>query len=398
MSTNAKPTFRGSIRLGRLLGIDVYLHVTFLLLLAFVSVSSGLAGGSVQAALGGGLFFAGLFLCVLLHEFGHALAARHYGIGTREITLLPIGGLARLERLPERPSQELVVALAGPAVNLVIALGLGVGLWLGGHGLGLHAFTPTEGGVWTRLLAANLFLVGFNLLPAFPMDGGRVLRSLLAMRWDHVRATRIAARTGQGMAVLFGFAGLFGNPMLLLIAVFVWFGAAQELGASEMKAGFGDAEVGAAMLTEFKVLTPGQTVRDAVTLLLAGSQTDFPVVERGAVVGILTRDDLARALRERGEDSAVATVMRREFPVLSVGSRLEAALVSENVEKCLTMPVVDSGRLVGLLTAENVGEYLMIRAALGGRARPPGDASGTPQPPVLTSLPGPGRGVVWRPA
>lgn len=182
MSTHTKPTFRGSIRLGRLLGIDVYLHVTFLLLLAFVMVSHGFASGSVPAAVGGGLFFVGLFLCVLLHEFGHALAARRYGIGTREITLLPIGGLARLERLPERPSQELVVALAGPAVNLVIAFGIGIGLWLGGHGGANVLLDGSDGGIGERLLVANLFLVAFNLLPAFPMDGGRVLRALLALR------------------------------------------------------------------------------------------------------------------------------------------------------------------------------------------------------------------------
>ena len=227
-----------SFKLGRILGIDVYVHFTFLLLLGFVGLAHWLPGRSLEAALTGMLFFAGLFVCVLLHEYGHALAARKYGIATRDITLLPIGGLARLERMPEKPSQELVVALAGPLVNVVIAVGLFVGLMLTGNWQPLSSLTTTSGNLVERLLVVNVFLVLFNLLPAFPMDGGRVLRSLLAMRMEYARATRIAARIGQGMAALFGFAGLFGNPMLLLIALFVWIGAGQEAAAVEMKSSF----------------------------------------------------------------------------------------------------------------------------------------------------------------
>jgi Zn-dependent protease/predicted transcriptional regulator len=364
MNTKTKSGMGWSLHLGRWLGTDVYLHFTFLLLLAFIGLSQGLIGGSLDAAFGGVLFFTGLFLCVLLHEFGHALAARRYGIATRDITLLPIGGLARLERMPEKPSQEFVVALAGPAVNVIIAFGLFVGLKLGGGWVPLSSLSTIGGNTLERLFVGNVFLVVFNLVPAFPMDGGRMLRALLAMRLNHARATRIAARIGQGIAVLFGFIGLFGNPMLLLIAVFVWLGAAQEAVASELKSSISGARVHDAMLTEFKTLAPDDTLGEAARLLLASSQQDFPVVDRDAVVGILTHRELLGALRERGEHALVGEVMRREFALLGAADPLETALAPANVEKGLAMPVLADGRLIGLVTAENVGEFFMIRSAL----------------------------------
>ncbi len=377
MTAKNRSSLSWSFHLGRWLGIDVYVHFTFLLLLAFLGVAHGLAGRSLDAALAGMFFFIGLFACVLLHEYGHALAARRYGIPTRDITLLPIGGVARLERMPEKPSQEFVVALAGPAVNVIIALGLFIGLKLGGWWQPLSSLSTTGGNIFERLLVANVFLVLFNLLPAFPMDGGRVLRALLAMKLNYARATRIAARIGQGMAVVFGFAGLFGNPMLLLIALFVWVGAAQEAAATEMKSSFSGAAVRDAMLTDFKTLAPGDTLRDATRLLLAGSQQDFPVVDRDALVGILTHRDLFAALRERGAHAVVADVMRCEFAVLTAADPLETALAPENVEKGLAMPVLADARLIGLVTAENVGEFFMIRSALQSR----GDTGHPPSPP-----------------
>jgi len=378
MNTKTKSGMGWSLHLGRWLGIDVYLHFTFLLLLAFIGLSQGLIGRSLDAALGGVLFFTGLFVCVLLHEYGHALAARRYGIATRDITLLPIGGVARLERMPEKPSQEFVVALAGPVVNVVLAIGLFVGLKLGGWWQPLGSLTTTSGNIFERLLVANVFLVLFNLLPAFPMDGGRVLRSLLAMRMDYANATGIAAAIGKGMAVLFGFAGLFGNPMLLLIALFVWIGATQETAAAQMKSSFAGAAVRDAMLTDFRALSRHDSLADATQLLLAGSQTDFPVVEGGRVVGILDHGALFRALRERGHLAAVGDVMRSEFVSLRADQSLDEALAEVRAEGGLTMAVIEDGRFVGLLTPENVGEFLMIRRALAERGpnRPPA-------PPVI---------------
>ncbi len=229
---------QSSLKLGTLFGIPVYLHWTFLLLLGFVAFSQAIASGSVAAALGVVVFVSAIFACMVLHEFGHALAARRYGIGTRDVTLLPIGGVARLERMPDDPRQELVVALAGPAVNVAIA-GL-LGLWLLLTGFGSADGLGLIGGSFAvRLLSVNIALVVFNMLPAFPMDGGRVLRALLAQRTSYVQATDLAATIGRGMAVLFVIAGLLWNPMLILIALFVWTGAGQEAEMVRRRAAFG---------------------------------------------------------------------------------------------------------------------------------------------------------------
>jgi len=350
-----------------MLGIDVYIHLTFLLLLGLVGVTQWLNGRSLDAALSGVLFFSGLFLCVLLHEYGHALAARRYGIATRDITLLPIGGVARLERMPDKPSQELVVALAGPLVNIVIAAGLCAGLWLKGHWPPLASLSATSGSLVERLVVVNGFLVLFNLLPAFPMDGGRVLRAILALRMDYARATRIAASIGQGMAFLFGAAGLFGNPMLILIAFFVWIGAAHEAAAVQMRSTLGGCLVREAMLTDFRTLSPRETLSQAVRLLLAGSQQDFPVVDNGQVVGMLSHANLVKALADQGAGAPVAAAMETSVEVLDANEPLDYAMGRVNPEQGLTRPVLRDGVLVGLLTAENIGEFFMIRAVLERR-------------------------------
>ena len=373
-----------SLKMGRVLGIDVYIHITFLLLLAFIGVAQWAGGRSVAAALSGVLFFVGLFLCVLLHEFGHALAARRYGIATQDITLLPIGGVARLERMPEKPVQELVVALAGPLVNVVIAAGLFLGLQLNGQWQSLLTLSATGGSLVERLMVVNVFLVLFNLLPAFPMDGGRVLRALLALRMNYVRATRVAAAIGQGMAVLFGLWGLFYNPMLLLIAVFVWIGAAQEAAAVQMKSSLRDALVREAMMTRFSTLPPHARVGEAIELLLGGSQQDFPVVEDGRVRGILSRAALLKALGERGEGALVGDVMETQFDAMEAEERLDQAIGRLNPERGFTRPVFQQGALVGLLTAENLGEFYMVRSALEHRAQAkPPRLPPTPQPPII---------------
>ena len=372
------PVMKSSIKLGRILGIDVHVHVTFLLLLGFVGVAHGLAGRSLESALTGVLFLAGLFLCVLLHEYGHALAARRYGIGTLDITLLPIGGVARLARMPEKPAQELVVALAGPLVNVIIAAGLLAGLALAGNGDPNGWLVPGRASVVGQLLAANVFLALFNLVPAFPMDGGRVLRSLMAMRMDYTRATRIAARIGQGMAVIFGFVGLFSNPMLLLIALFVWIGAAQEAAAVEMKSTFADVRVEEAMVTDFRTIAPDERIEHAARLLLAGSQQDFPVLKDGHVVGVLTHGQLIAALREHGAGTPVGHVMERQVRTAAADEPLEVALARGSAASTSLLLVLRNGRLAGMLTAENIGEFFMIRQALSGTppARPP-------RPPVI---------------
>ena len=245
-----------SWKIGRFAGIDVHIHATFLLLIAFYGFTYWQQTGTVSGTLEGIAFLLALFLSVVLHEYGHALTARRYGIKTADITLLPIGGVARLERMPDKPIQELWVALAGPAVNVVIAAVLFVYLLVTNTFVPLTGMTLTGGPFIERLLSVNLSLVLFNLLPAFPMDGGRVLRALLALRLDYVRATQIAATVGQGMALLFGILGLFSNPFLVFIALFVWIGAQQEASMVQMKYALGGIPVRQAMQTEFAALNP----------------------------------------------------------------------------------------------------------------------------------------------
>ncbi len=357
-----------SFLIGRVLGIEVRVHVTFLLLLAFFGFLYYNQGGA-DAAIHGVIFILLLFACVLLHEFGHAFAARAYGIHTPDITLLPIGGVARLERMPDKPYEELVVALAGPAVNVAIAAALFV--VLGGRIDPAHmgALSSPGGGLLVKLLYVNLLLVFFNLLPAFPMDGGRVLRALLATRLTHARATQIAATIGQGMAFVFGFAGLLWNPMLVLIAVFIYFGASQEAALAQMKDAATGLPVRSAMVTNFSTLNENADIDEAVELLLATSQQEFPVVDQARqVLGILTRDDMIRALRRTGGHTAVVEVMRRDIPAVHAGTNFEEAFRTMQRCACPALPVLNSqGQLVGLFTPENVGEFMMIHSALGRR-------------------------------
>jgi Zn-dependent protease/CBS domain-containing protein len=356
-----------SIKLGRFFGIDVYLHFTFLLLLGFVALAQGTAHQSLAAAMDALAFFSALFGCVLLHEFGHALTARRYGVRTRDIILLPIGGVARLERIPDKPAQEFWIAIAGPAVNVAIAILIAAGMLLSSGLWPSAEFALDRGNLAERLLFVNLFLVFFNLLPAFPMDGGRVLRALLALRLDYARATNIAASVGQGMAVLFFLAGLFTAPMLLLIAVFVWMGASQEAGLAQMRSSVSGIPVAQVMLTEFQVLAPTDTLGHVVNVILAGSQQDFPVVENAAAVGVLERRDLIQGLKERGPDARVGEIMRTGFPLIDSTEMLEVAVERQRESAFSTVPVMSRGRLVGLLTWENLGEFLLIKSALARR-------------------------------
>jgi Zn-dependent protease/CBS domain-containing protein len=353
-----------SWRIGKFLGIDVYMHVTFLLLIGWVVVSYYLQGSTLAATAEGVLFILALFACVVLHEYGHALTARRYGIKTRDITLLPIGGLARLEKMPDEPSQELRVALAGPAVNVVIAAALFAALTVTSSVVPLSSLSLGKGSFVEQLMVVNVFLVLFNMIPAFPMDGGRVVRALLAMRMEYTRATQVAASLGQSIAFIFGFIGLFTNPFLLFIAFFVWIGAHQEASMTQMKTSLAGIPVSRAMLTEFHSLTPDTTLSQVIELVLSGSQQDFPVVNNGQVVGVLTRGDLVKALHQQGQGALVSDVMHHDFEVIDSYEMLEVALPRLQKSHHQMVPVVRFGQLVGLLTTENVGEFLMIQAAL----------------------------------
>ncbi len=353
-----------SWKIARFWGIDIYMHVTFVLIVLWVAFTYWVEFHNWAAVLGGILFILLLFACVVLHEYGHALTARRYGIRTRDITLYPIGGVARLERIPDQPIEELWVALAGPAVTLAIAVVLFFAMVVTGTLPPLRSISLASGSLVLRLFAVNVLLFLFNLLPAFPMDGGRVLRALLAMRMEYLRATQIAAGVGQAMAFIFGFVGLLTDPWMLFIALFVWIGAEQESSMARLKNSLGGIPVSRAMQTNFESMAPQDTLARAVELILAGSQTDFPVVEDGRVIGILERDTFIRALAKAGQNQPVMDVMRRGVPEVDTHEMVETALARLQQSGAKTLPVTHWGRLAGLITSENITEFLMIRSAL----------------------------------
>jgi Zn-dependent protease/CBS domain-containing protein len=358
-----------SFRLFTLAGTEVRVHVTFFLLLLFVASQSFLNGQGLPAALETTLFIITMFACVVLHEFGHVMAARGYGIRTPDITLLPIGGVARLERMPRKPSEELVVAISGPLVNVIIATIIYLGLDLRAVLHPGYDFLQA-GNFFQKLMVWNVFMVVFNLIPAFPMDGGRILRAVLAIFMEYRAATRWAATVGQSIAMLVAIYMLLNHtvqPMLLLICFFVFMAAGQEAANVTQQDATRNLRVRDAMLTEFHTLPPEATLRDGVELLLAGSQQDFPVLDsHGGMQGMLTRHDLISALAEKGPSQLVVDVMRRCHESTQPTIELTQALETLNASDCPAIPVLDpvSGGLVGLLTPENIGETLMVRAAL----------------------------------
>lgn len=357
---------RWSWSLGTLFGIKVRIHWTFLLLLIWIAASSAGAGGGWLAVLTSLAFIIAVFGCVLLHEAGHALMARRFGVPTVDITLLPIGGLARMQRIPTEPKQELAIAVAGPAVNVVIGALLFAGL-TAGYGLGtVLSVQFLEESLLARLMWVNFVLVAFNVLPAFPMDGGRMLRALLAMRMNYSRATNIAGALGQMMAMLFGLIGLFYNPFLLFIALFVFLGAEAEMQAAHLRHSLGDARVRDAMMTRFRVLSPHETVQTAVDELLAGSQECFPVADDGALQGLLQRSDLVQAIKEHGAAATLADVTISKPPVTHEKDDLHATLESMRQLNTRALVVVRDDAIVGLISMENIAEWMMVRAAAEG--------------------------------
>jgi Zn-dependent protease/CBS domain-containing protein len=354
-----------SVHIGSISGTAIRVHFTFLLFLAWI-VISGYAGGGADAAINALVFILLVFACVTAHEFGHIFTARAFGVPTPDVTLLPIGGVARLARIPEKPSEEFLVAIAGPLVNVAIAVVL---YGVAGADMSerhLAAIDSSQVSMVDRLAAVNLFIALFNMIPAFPMDGGRVLRAVLALRLGHVRATEIAARIGQLVAFALGFVGLFYNPLLIFIAIFVYLAAASESQLVTIRAMSRDVPVAAAMITEYATLSPADGIDAAVQTLLRTSQSEFPVVDADdRLVGVLGRDGIIRALKEHGPDARVDDVMTVGIPTIGNRRCLEEAFRLLQEDSVPAVGVVDpAGRLVGLVTSETVGEMLMVREAL----------------------------------
>jgi Zn-dependent protease len=353
-----------SLTIGRIAGTDIRLHFTFLLFLVWIGLSDYLRGGPA-AALDSIVFILLVFLCVTLHEFGHIAMARRFGIRTPQVILSPIGGIASMERMPEKPAQELIVALAGPLVNVVIAL-----LLMALFGLGLTGITALDFDTATlaeRLLVVNIMLVLFNMVPAFPMDGGRVLRAVLAMNLGAPRATALAARIGQGFAFLFVLLGLFYNPILVLVGVFIYFAAASEEQSATFTGFASRLKVGDAMEPSPVLLLEEEPLSRAVDALLSSPQKEFPVVDRaGRIVGLLDRDAMILGLRGKGAEAPVGTAMRpsdplfMDQPLVDAFSRMRASGARAEV-------VIDAdGKAAGILSQENIAEMMMVENAQPG--------------------------------
>lgn len=349
----------GTVRAFRVAGVPVRLHFTFVLLLAFLVVTDlGRESSGVFA-----LYLMGLLASVLLHELAHAGVAARFGVRTLEIVMFPIGGLSRLERRL-RPSEELWVALAGPAANLAIAgalFGYLVMAKLPVPADVTEVLSHTDGHIAARLAFANLLLAALNLMPAFPMDGGRVLRAVLSMIRPEEEATRVAAWMGRMLAISLGFYGLvFSELLIVFFAFFVWLGATQETAASLGRTLTHGIPVRAAMITEFHQLGHGDTVRDAANLLLSTAQQDFPIMHGDQVIGVLDRKRLLRALAQEGPEAYVAGAMDRDFIALEPDADMAEILpVLARAGRCAL--VMDGARLVGMMTTENLSEFLLLR-------------------------------------
>jgi stage IV sporulation protein FB len=354
-----------SLNIGNVAGTVIRIHITFILFLAWIFAASYATGGA-DAAWSGLVFLLALFACVLLHEFGHIFVARAFGVTTPYVTLLPIGGVAQLERIPEKPSEEFLVAIAGPLVNVAIALLLVV---VAGANLRAGAAADMNNAqisLVDRVAAVNIFLAVFNMIPAFPMDGGRVLRAALAAKLGYVRATGIAASIGQWVAFALGFIGLLYNPILIFIAIFVYLAAASEAHMVSLRAVSRGVPADAAAMTHIATLSPEAHIDEAVQTLLDTSQSEFPVLDGARrPVGLLGRADIIRALKEKGPDARVKDAMSADLPQVSANRTLDEAVKVLQEKRAAAVAVVDRGGVfVGLITSETLGEMLMVREAM----------------------------------
>jgi Zn-dependent protease/CBS domain-containing protein len=360
----------GAFKIGRFSGIDVRVHWTFFLLLAFFAFLGYQASGSAVGALTSGVTIVALFLCVLLHEFGHSLVAQRLGLEIHSITLLPLGGVSNLESLPEKPADEVKITLAGPLVNVVLApIFLGVGLLLGAT-----LWVPTDlfmdigsvGQFFFYLGFLNIVLAVFNLIPAFPLDGGRVLRALLATRLGAVRATDISSTIGQVFAAVFFLIGLLsGDFLLALVAVFIFFGASGEAQMVRQREKTRGLTVSDVMGTKHRTetVTPNHTFGQVLELVLHGYQEDFPVLDDGNhLVGMLTRNEIMTAAHSPERYSSVRDLMKTNVPTISSQADLfEDGLRILQKSGLRALPVTENGELVGMLTIEDVGQASLLR-------------------------------------
>lgn len=383
----------GAFKIATVRGVDIKVHWSFALILLygawiFGEIAARNSAGDARALVAGGLYgvliMLVLFFFVVLHELGHSIAAQHYKIPVTDITLLPLGGVARIERMPENPRQEFIIAIAGPAVNfaltlilaplLAVALGLEM---MDGAAFSLDPSRLSVTGFLSYMVVANVFLALFNLLPAFPMDGGRIFRALLAMATDYQKATQAAVVVGRGLAVLLGLWGFVsGNFLLLLIAVFIYVGAGQEGNEVMVRNALRGVCVREAYNKRALALGAGQRVSEVVDLMLTSYQTDFAVMVGSQLVGVVTRDRVVAALRAAQGDVPVSEIMTRE--VLRVPPDISLYEVRRQMAERGTRvaAVFDGPIYLGLVSLEDISEAFLLLAATP-KERPVGPSKDT---------------------
>jgi len=348
-----------SIQVGKFFGIPLKIHITFWLLLLFVALSSGKHEG-LQGGIHGVIFVSLLFTCVVLHELGHSLVAQHLGITVRDIILLPIGGISQMERIPEEPMNELYISAIGPLVSLALALVFFILARLLGLNTAIPQVSLLDGNFLVGLFWINLILGIFNLLPAFPMDGGRVLRALLALHMEYLQATHIAVTIGQACAIFFFFYGLFFNFWLALIGIFIYMGAEGEEHDTILRRSLRRTPVGQAIITSFKELSPDDSLQDAMNIACHSLQMDFPVMRDGELVGILPKDRFLNAMKDSPSDTLIRSVMSTDFIMLSDTDPLAEAYARINEIKGGFVPVMHGDTLLGFINLEQIGKYHML--------------------------------------
>ncbi|MFW5886974.1 MAG: site-2 protease family protein [Bacteroidota bacterium] len=357
---------KNSLELGRPFGIKLGIHWTFILLIAWVVAVDLMRGRTLAETLITILFVLVLFVCVVMHEYGHALVAKKYGYPTKSITLLPIGGMANITKMPEKPKQELLITGAGLAVNIVIAAALwGIISTTGGMSVQNLSFEAiTWNNFLVLLMAVNILLVIFNLIPAFPMDGGRLLRAILSFRMNREKATKIAMLSGQAFGVIFVFGGIFVNPFLVIIGIFVFIGARMEYEEVRSKSVLEGYTVYDALMKKYTKLNPGEKLKNAVDVMLDTHEESFLVAENDKILGLLTKKDIIKGLSEYGESGEIDRVMRTTFESLRPDMPLLQAFEILKRNKSEVLPVFKDNHLEGVLDMDNVQEFMQVKSAI----------------------------------
>ena len=353
-----------SLYIGKPAGIKVFIHWTFILLIIWLSWMHLQQGHGLVEITMGLLFLTALFACVTLHEFGHALTARRYGIETQDINLLPIGGVARLERMPEDPKQELAVAIAGPAVNVVIAIGLYLIMLVLGQSNMELSHHVTGGNFLADLLVINIILVLFNLIPAFPMDGGRVLRALLAFKIKRSKATRVAASVGQLLAIGFVLIGLFYNPFLLFIGIFIFLGAGAEARQVSMAESVRHLTAKDIVTGNYPGVTLSATVAKAASAMLENPASEVVVTNGDRFEGLVSHASIIKALQEGKSNRPVVEIIREDVQTIPPDITLLELISATQVEGQSIYPVVAEGKLLGVITDHNLNDIMRAQQTL----------------------------------